>query len=295
MAASGCASREERAVSWFCEARWFRAPCLSVALLALGMAAAALAVEAGVLPSAQVAGSLGALRPAQGERKSLPAALTRPSPVSLDDLKAIERHVTNLVARVSPAVVALEIGSAIGSGVVISPDGLVLTAGHVCGRPDRGVTFIFPDGRRVRGKTLGVDEDTDTGLARIEDRGPWPHALPGDLTSAQAGDWTLALGHPGGFDRRRSLVVRLGRIIRLSPGTLQTDCTISPGDSGGPLFDMFGHVIGIHNAISGSMAGNFHAPITDYYRAWTRLSAADPVAPSEPRNDGAVSGDPAVR
>ena len=259
------------------------------------MAGAGLAAEPGSLPSAEGAVSLGTLRRAQGERDSLPAALTRPSPISLDDLKVIERHVTNLVARVSPAVVALEIGSAIGSGVVISPDGLVLTAGHVCGRPDRWVTFIFPDGRRVRGKTLGVDEDTDTGLARIEDRGPWPHAPPGDLTSARPGDWTLALGHPGGFDRRRSLVVRLGRIIRLSPGTLQTDCTISPGDSGGPLFDMFGHVIGIHNAISGSMAGNFHAPITDYYRAWTRLSAAAPAETSDPRNNAAVRGDSAAR
>jgi serine protease Do len=264
-------------------------------LLAFVSAAAAFAAEPPASPSDQAPGKSAVLRPAVGERNSLPAALTRPSPVSLDDLKAIERHVTNLVARVSPAVVALEIGSAIGSGVVISPDGLVLTAGHVCGRPDRWVTFIFPDGKRVRGKTLGVDEDTDTGLAKIEDRGPWPCAPPGDLTNARPGDWTLALGHPGGFDRRRSLVVRLGRIIRLSPGILQTDCTISPGDSGGPLFDMFGHVIGIHNAISGSMAANFHAPITDYYQAWNRLAPPTVDATPSPQNSAAARGDAASR
>jgi len=81
----------------------------------------------------------------------------------------------------------------------------------------------------------------------------------------------LALGHPGGFDLKRSLVVRLGRIIRLAPDALQTDCTISPGDSGGPLFDMHGRVIGIHSYISSSPADNFHVPITAYYHSWTML------------------------
>ena len=82
----------------------------------------------------------------------------------------------------------------------------------------------------------------------------------------------LALGHPGGFDLRRSLVVRLGRIIRWMPGALQTDCTISPGDSGGPLFDMHGRVIGIHSAISTSMAENFHVAVTAFYEGWDLLA-----------------------
>jgi len=193
----------------------------------------------------------------------------------------MERHVKALVARVSPAVVAVEVGYGSGSGVVISADGLVLTAGHVCGEPNRPVRFTFPDGKTARGKTLGRDGDSDTGLMRITDRGPWPHAAMGDLAQARAGDWVLALGHPGGFDPRRSLVVRLGRIIRLDEGALQTDCTISPGDSGGPLLDMNGRIIGIHSAISTWLAENFHVAITEFYDNWNVMAkgaAADEEA-----------------
>jgi serine protease Do len=134
------------------------------------------------------------------------------------------------------------------------------------------VRFTFPDGKTARGKTLGRDYESDTGLMRITDRGPWPHAAMGDLAQARVGDWVLALGHPGGFDLRRSLVVRLGRIIRFTPGALQTDCTISPGDSGGPLLDMHGHVIGIHSAISASVAENFHVAVSEFYDNWALLA-----------------------
>src|SRR5208282_4466201 len=148
------------------------------------------------------------------------------------DLRAIQQQVEALVPKVSPAVVAVEIDSASGSGVVISADGLVLTAGHVYENPEREVRFEFPNGKTAYGKTLGLDEDADTGLMRITDPGPWPYAALGDLKQARLGDWVLALGNPGGFDRKRSLVVRLGRLICVTPGVLQTDCTISPGDSG---------------------------------------------------------------
>ena len=121
---------------------------------------------------------------------------------------------------------------------------------------------------------MGVNRDSDTGLMRITDRGPWPYAAVGDLQQTQIGDWVLALGHPGGFDLRRSLVVRLGRIIQLATDALQTDCAISPGDSGGPLFDMHGCVIGIHSAISRSVAENFHVSITEFYDSWAEMVKA---------------------
>ena len=175
-------------------------------------------------------------------------------------------------------MVALEVGFGSGSGVIISEDGLVLTAGHVCGRPGRSVRFTFANGKVAHGKTLGLDADADTGLMKITDPGPWPYVPTGDMDEAKAGDWVLALGHPGGFDLQRSLVVRLGRIIRYVEGALQTDCTISPGDSGGPLFDMAGRVIGIHTAISSSMAENFHVEISEYYSTWDQLAGGTTVA-----------------
>ena len=113
----------------------------------------------------------------------MPAGFGKAAPASIADLKAIEQHVKALAARVSPAVVAVEVGSGSGSGVVISADGLVLTAGHVCGGPGRNVRFTFPDGKTARGKTVGVNRESDTGLMRITDRGPWPHAAVGDLAA----------------------------------------------------------------------------------------------------------------
>lgn len=223
-------------------------------------------------PGPPALGTPAALRPAPARRQDLAAAFSKPVPTSLADLRAIERQVKTLVPKVSPAVVAVEVGFASGSGVVISADGLVLSAGHVCGRAGRDVLFTFPDGKTARGKTLGVDREADTGLMRITDPGPWPHVAVGDLEEACIGDWVLALGHPGGFDLKRSLVVRLGRIIQAAPGVLQTDCTISPGDSGGPLFDMHGRVLAIHSAISTSLAENFHVPITEFFDTWTTLA-----------------------
>jgi serine protease Do len=113
----------------------------------------------------------------------------------------------------------------------------------------------------------------------------------GDLSQAHIGDWVLALGHPGGFDLKRSLVIRLGRIVRLAADALQTDCTISPGDSGGPLFDMYGRVIGIHSSISSSVAENFHVAITQYYDDWDRLINGSALAYSPRVSIGAVAVD----
>jgi serine protease Do len=251
-------------------------------LLAVALSVSACLAEA---PSPEASFARPAvLHPARVNTKDLPAAFSKPAPASLADLRAIQDHVAALVAQVSPAVVAVELttedGSASGSGVVISSDGLVLTAGHVGERRGHSVTFTFPDGRTATGKTLGVDEDSDTGLMRITDPGPWPHASVGDLKNAHLGDWALALGNPGGFDAKRSLVVRLGRIIRLMPGVVQTDCTIFPGDSGGPLFDMYGRVIGIHTAIASSAEENFHVSITEFFDTWQDLIGPLEVPPA---------------
>jgi serine protease Do len=110
----------------------------------------------------------------------------------------------------------------------------------------------------------------DSGLMKITDPGPWPYVELCDPDHARVGDWVLALGHPGGFDAQRSVVVRLGRIIRLR-GLVQTDCTLIGGDSGGPLFDMRGHVVGVHSRISESTADNYHVPVGTYLETWDRL------------------------
>lgn len=203
--------------------------------------------------------------------EALPPALSKTIPTSIADLRSIETHVKALLPKVTPAVVAVQIGDTVGSGVVVGADGLVLTAAHVGDRPGREVRFIFPDGRKAKGKTLGTDHDLDAGMMRITDAGPWRHVELAPVSGAKPGDWALTLGHPGGWDPDRSLVVRLGRVIRSNTRSLQTDCTITAGDSGGPVFDMEGRVIGIHTYVRNSTAENYHVPVAAFRQDWDRL------------------------
>lgn len=229
-------------------------------------------------------------KPEPGALLELPEPFLKQAPESVEDARAMQSHVKDLIARVSPAVVTVHVARASGSAVVISPDGLVLCAAHVCVRPGLDVRFLFPDGRTARGKTLGANHVIDSGLMQITEPGPWPHVSVAGMGDLRVGDWVLAMGHPGGFDPERSIVARLGRVIRLSSGAVQTDCTIVSGDSGGPLFDMHGRVVGIHSRISQSASANFHVPIGAYFETWDRLAKGDNWGDERPSRSWAFIG-----
>jgi serine protease Do len=217
------------------------------------------------------------------ELSAPPAVFDKPAPASIADVAAIERHVKRLVPVVSPTVVAIQIGGSTGSGVVVSSDGLILTAAHVAEEPNREARVVFPDGRGLRATTLGTNHELDAGMIRLRDAGPWPHVEVSRADAPKLGDWVLTLGHPGGYDPQRSLVVRFGRVIRVQDDAIQTDCTITAGDSGGPLFDMRGRVIGIHSRISNSTSENYHVPIRAFHTTWTRLVNGDNWGADPPR------------
>jgi len=196
-------------------------------------------------------------------------------PENLDDLRAIEKQVAKVVEKALACVVGVRIGVAQGSAVIISADGYVLTAGHVCGAPGRNVTFLFADGTTARGKTLGLNRSIDSGLMKITDKGPWPYVDLGISKKLKPGDWVIAIGHPRGFERDRPPVVRTGRVILATERVVQTGCTLFSGDSGGPLLDVDGRVIGIHSRIGGRSSQNFHVPIDTYHDTWGRLAVSD--------------------
>ncbi len=206
----------------------------------------------------------------------LPAALTKPAPESVADLRAIQTQVRKVIAQVTPAVVGVRIGPGAGSGVIISEDGYVLTAGHVSG-PESGkpATLILPDGREVKAKTLGANHGIDSGLLKITEEGKWPHVEMGKSAELKKGQWCLTIGHPGGFKPGRTPVVRLGRVLELAEGYVRTDCTLVGGDSGGPLFDLEGKVIGIHSRIGGTITANMHVPVDTYRDTWDRLTGGE--------------------
>jgi S1-C subfamily serine protease len=95
----------------------------------------------------------------------------------------------------------------------------------------------------------------------------------GRSNDVKLGQWCLALGQPGGYERGRNPVLRFGRVLDSSDDVLVTDCTLVGGDSGGPLFDAAGKVIGIHSRIGGRLTDNLHVPVNAYSGAWDRLLA----------------------
>lgn len=197
------------------------------------------------------------------------------APVSVADLKAMQEHQRKLIERVTPCTVGVRVGAAQGSGVIISKDGYVLTAAHVNGKPDREVAIILHDGKIVKGKTLGMNLGIDAGLMKITDEGEWPFVEMGASNDCKEGQWCLATGHPGGYERGRKPVVRVGRVLSSKLGVITTDCTLVGGDSGGPLFDMDGKVIGIHSRIGGTLTANMHVPVNTYRDTWDRLAQGE--------------------
>lgn len=210
----------------------------------------------------------------------LPEVFSKSVPESVSDLKAFETHFKQLLPRLGAATVAVRIRDAHGSGVIVSASGLIMTAGHVSGRPGREVEITLPDGSNVYGRTLGRNRNLDSGLIQIEGgRTDWPFcplAMKSDSKPVnQLGDWCIALGHPGGYQKGRTAPVRLGRIILLSQRLIQTDCELVGGDSGGPLFNMRGEVIGINSRIGAPLEFNYHVPTSVYQYEWDQLSRSE--------------------
>ncbi len=197
---------------------------------------------------------------------------TSQTPASLADLEAIQARVKKVLPQAKKVTIAL-MGEGAGSGVIISPDGLALTAGHVSGKPGTKLKAVLHDGTVVKAHTLGSIRIADAGVIRLESGRVYPFTQAIGEESG-LGAWCLALGHPGGLDEERGTVARIGRVIARNRHTLRTDCKLIGGDSGGPLFDLQGRLIGIHSRISRAPDQNFHVPLRSFSHFWDRLADA---------------------
>jgi S1-C subfamily serine protease len=209
---------------------------------------------------------------------TLPDVFKKPAPATVEELRAIEKQVQKVVDKVMPCVVNLRVGPGQGSGVIISEQGLILTAGHVSGTPNKKAIVVLTNGKNLEGKTLGQNTGIDSGMVKIVPEGKYPFLEMGKSSELKVGQWVVAIGHPGGFRPNRPPVVRLGRILYLDHirGIIQTDCALVGGDSGGPLFDMQGRVIGIHSRIGGSaITENIHVPIDTFRQTFARLEKGE--------------------
>ena len=214
------------------------------------------------------------------------------APADVEQLKVLEQRSGELMTELLPAIVNVQVGAAQGSGVVVSRDGYVLTAAHVIGRQNLNAKIKFPDGREVNAKTLGMNRGVDSGMLKITDPGNYPYVEVGESGDLKNGQWLLAIGHPGGWDEKRGLVLRVGRLLYKNPTVLRTDCVLVGGDSGGPLFDFEGRVVGIHSRIGNALWDNFHVPVDSFSEEWDQLVAGKIVGASTKAYIGlSLSGD----
>ena len=196
-------------------------------------------------------------------------------------LQSRQRLLQSSLKDVRPAVVSVTDGIGFGTGVVVSGDGIVLTASHVVEssgsrqRRRRKIYVVFPDGERLRCELLGRNRDSDAAMLKIRDLPPqgseYPHVEMGHSSELRRGDWCFALGHPGGRREDRPTVVRFGRVLSVGAQTIVSDNAIVLGDSGGPLFDLEGRLIGIHSMITRIIVENRHAAIDVWHRGWQRM------------------------
>lgn len=207
------------------------------------------------------------------------------APSTLHELKLLEAQQSAVAEKIDLVTVNVQQGAAQGSGVIITRDGYVLTAAHVAGGNGRPATLILNDGTRVQARTLGMNRNKDAGLLKIEEgqrSGPWPYATLGRSRDLEVGQWVIAGGHPGGWNRSRGSVIRVGRVLKMrferdqhgrgKAHTLWTDCPLIGGDSGGPLFTLTGELVGIHSRIGAEVEDNMHVPIDVFDDSWERMA-----------------------
>lgn len=250
--------------------------CLLLVLVGCDRPAQSQAPQGGDPQEAQVPLAQGALEAAEGElMTSRRTAITRaveaasPAVVSVNVIEVRQVRVRDPFAgffgRVPDRVYQQQL-QGLGSGFVISPDGYIVTNDHVAGNATK-ITVAFPDGKQLDAELVGSDPETDIALLKVEPEGDLPYLAFEDREDAIVGEWAIALGNPFGLFEAAEpsvtvgVVSAVGRDFPSQNGVtfrdmIQTDAAINSGNSGGPLVDALGSVIGMNTFIFSRSGGS---------------------------------------
>lgn len=198
---------------------------------------------------------------------------------SISGIKRLEAGIQNVIQRTYKASVYITpydsiIKKAVGgsfSGVVVDADGYVLSAAHAV-RPNNLYEVTFPDGRKFKAIGLGRIPSNDAAVLKISEQGNWPFVEMGWSSSLKKGTPCISIAYPGTLGAITP-TVRIGYVeeTETADGYIRTTCLMEPGDSGGPVFDMKGRVIGLHSRINLSLEDNFEIPVDLYRKYWSSL------------------------
>ena len=210
--------------------------------------------------------------------------------LTLADLVAVQEQVQAQFDRVRMAVVTIQAGGSTGSGVIINPAGLILSAAHVTGGAKKKVNIVLHDGRTVEATTLGVDTATDAAMLQLpKPAKAWPFAsMAREVRELELGQWCFAVGNPGGWDPARGPVLRIGKLVKVAANMVQSDCVLMGGDSGGGLFNLRGELIGIHSQIWRGRDQNMHVSMAPFLRSWEAMKKGETVSLWEQGSGGWV-------
>ncbi len=217
--------------------------------------------------------------PKTGQPKTTASSASQPL-----NLKTLQQDLAKVIDRARESTVAImmpEMGGN-GSGVIVSPDGLVLTAGHCFVEPNESVVIVLHDGREFPAKGVGLEPGYDCGLVKIE-----PESLGDETIQYTEMGWSsqlkvnepvFSIAHGGLYNAQRGAYLRFGRVIDPCcevSGFIQNTCLMEPGDSGGPLFNMDGRLVGIRSMIQEKLDENYDVPIDLFRRHWQELNRAE--------------------
>ena len=190
------------------------------------------------------------------------------------EVSHLQDRILTTIDSVQPAVVSVRQRGGMFSGVIISKEGHILSAGHAVS-PGATYQVWLPDGRRFSARGKGSNPRADCALLKITSEfKELPYVRMGDSSGLVRNQPCLSISFPGGQGTRGVPVVRFGRVVQAGRGNrmLQSTALMEPGDSGGPLFDLQGRVIGIHSRIGQSMSRNFEVPINTFKTFWNELN-----------------------